>query len=706
MSFAAVLERLTNPKNPYPGLRRFDTKEAHLFFGRDPQILDLVDRLARSRFVAILGLSGSGKSSLVRAGLIPALGRGRLLEPGLDWRAVISQPAGAPFTNLALALGCSRADLRDSSHGLIAYARSSLEKRQGLLVVIDQFEELFRYKDLRVASDAQSVAQGAQASEAAAFVELLLAAARGPLPIYVVITMRTDYLGDCAEFPEFPEVLNESQYLVPRLTRDQRRQAIEGPLGGTPMSSALVERILNDAGDEPDQLPILQHALMRTWSFWRKTSSSGRPIGTEDYLAAGGFQGALNQHADELLNSQAARDEAGIVEVIFRRLTAVSRGRERRDPASLAELWALCNAGSELERGSVSAVVDLFRTGEATFLTPRDGALESDTYIDITHESLIRNWKILAQSWLPDEERQAKILIELLDRAQGWETGAREVLRGLDLAAAIEWDNRRNRSAKWAEHYIDDIRAMRLVDAFLSASREEFERSESQKAEQQAAELRAQTERASARRTRNAAIAFLLLAILAVTAAIWAFLSWRLADREKMRAETARVNAENAGKRAIEARAQVEMERKRAENALALIRSSLLIRQAALSGDKTGLNNLLGTLPYNATIRFAARATDLNYTNRSGKEVYNFELYPEADTLPAGHDEVAFVTYLANHPTFQNNLMTAGPNREFRTSWVGWGCLTRIVAFVEYKDPTKPPTVSQFDMCKSLGWDE
>jgi WD40 repeat protein len=537
MSFTAVLERLVNLENPYPGLRPFDTSEAHLFFGRDQQVLDLLDRLARNRFVAVLGLSGSGKSSLVRAGLIPALYRGRLLEPGIRWRAVIAQPVGAPFVRLGEALECAPADLRASSSGLIDHVRDRLAKHEGLLVVVDQFEELFRYKDRSVGAAPEAAGHAAQASEAAAFIQLLLASARGPLPVYVVITMRTDYLGDCAEFPDFPETLNESQYLVPRLTRQQRRQAIEGPLGVVRISSALVERILNDAGDEPDLLPILQHALMRTWSRWQEASGdTGRPISVEDYESAGGFADALNQHADELLSCAAVRAAPGVVETVFKRLTALGLGnRERRDPALLEELWALCNANSEEQRKRANAVIDVFRQGEATFLLPRTGDLKADTYIDIAHESLIRNWKVLAEKWLPAEEKQAKALIELLERARGWQAGRSELLRGLDLAGALEWDRRRNRSSRWAEHYAGPG-AMEEVVTFISASRgaaEESQRLEEERRNRDLArehQLR-ETAEAAARRTRT--LSYVLVAFL-IAASGLAVMAWTALNQRKL----------------------------------------------------------------------------------------------------------------------------------------------------------------------------
>jgi PASTA domain len=261
--------------------------------------------------------------------------------------------------------------------------------------------------------------------------------------------------------------LNDGQYLVPRMTREQRKEAIEGPLGRVEIAASLVQRMLNDAGDEPDQLPILQHALMRTWSHRRTTDrDSKRPIELQDYEGIAGFNGALNLHADELL----AGVPYEIAEPIFKRLTARGRGnRERREPARLAELWAVCGAETPERQAQVTAVIDHFRRGEATFLTPRDGPIGPDTYIDITHESLIRQWKKLREEWLPEEQLSAKTFLDLTDRARNWKANKGELLAGLDLTGAVEWDRRRNKSPAWAEHYADET-ASRAVHEFITAS--------------------------------------------------------------------------------------------------------------------------------------------------------------------------------------------------------------------------------------------
>ena len=469
MSFAAVLDRLSRLDSPYPGLRPFEVEESHLFFGRDLQIAELVARLARNRFLAVLGVSGSGKSSLVRAGLIPALERGGVSEAGRRWRIVVTRPAGAPFEALAATLkraGLDPSGLRHTSHGLIQVARQ-LAGDESLLVVVDQFEELFRYKEVEAPGGDARRKHTSSATEAAEFVQLLLAASAHQPPVFIVITMRSDYLGDCAEFRDLPETLNDCQYLVPRLTRDQRKQSIEGPLGQVAAAPSLVQRMLNDAGDEPDQLPVLQHALMRTWTHWRSADPTHtRPLELQDYEATGGFENALNQHADELL----AGVPTGLAAAIFKRLTARGRGnRERRDPATLRELWAVCGADTPEQRAAVNSVVDHFRHGDATFLAPRDGEIGPDTYIDITHESLIRQWKKLRDEWVPEERRSAKSLLDLAERAAKWQANEGEPLAGLDLFDARAWERQRNRAPAWADHYVGAGQLDRVLQ-FISAS--------------------------------------------------------------------------------------------------------------------------------------------------------------------------------------------------------------------------------------------
>ena len=270
--------------NPFPGLRPFDESEQHLFFGRESQIDAMVDKLAANRFLAVVGTSGSGKSSLVNCGLRPALRTGLMAKAGTAWRMAQCRPGSDPIATLSTALaedgvlftnyqdaGMSLGEIVDTTLrmgklGLVdIMAQAQLPKGSNLLLVIDQFEELFRYRHLDEHGDNKSAEIGQHAT---AFVNLLLAAVeQSELPIYVVITMRSDFLGDCAQFPGLAEAINSGQYLVPRMTREQRRAAIAGPIGvgGAKIYPVLLTRLVNDVGTNPDQLSILQHALNRTW---------------------------------------------------------------------------------------------------------------------------------------------------------------------------------------------------------------------------------------------------------------------------------------------------------------------------------------------------------------------------------------------------------------------------------------------------------
>lgn len=205
-------------------------------------------------------------------------------------------------------------------------------------------------------------------------------------------------------------------------------------------------------------------------------------------------------------------------------------------------------------------------------------------------------------------------------------------------------------------------------------------------------EEKRQRDKRELKRSRSALIVFALLTLAAIAGLVGAIHS--------------RSEMQKANRNEQAARQEAERQAKIAQEAVSRIQQSLLIRQAALSGDQDKLNELLSKLGQNDKLQFAATATDLHYKSGS-YEIYKFELFPQKDTLPSGESAVAFITYLADHPTFQNTLLTAGQKRDFRASYTGWGCLQRIVALTEYVDPTKSPTVTVFDMCKLLGggWD-
>lgn len=292
------------PPEPYPGLRPFQPQESAIFFGRGVQIAEMLTRLEDHRFLAVVGASGCGKSSLVRAGLLPALEQGFLAASSDRWRFVIMQPGNAPLRNMACELlrglrtqsavdepdpdrvAFVQASLRSGPKGLAHVVEdASLPQGTNVLVLVDQFEEFFRFRNPRESSEdnASDGSSAAQRDEAALLVSLLLAtAAQRDLPIYVVITMRSDFLGDCDAFYGLPEAINDSQFLTPRLTRDQARDAIVGParLFGGDVEPALVNQILNEIGNAPDQLPLMQHALMRSWTLARNShgTSSVTPL--------------------------------------------------------------------------------------------------------------------------------------------------------------------------------------------------------------------------------------------------------------------------------------------------------------------------------------------------------------------------------------------------------------------------------------------
>ena len=514
--------------NPFPGLRPYEPDEDHLFFGREKEIDDLLRRLSAVRFLPVIGTSGCGKSSLVRCGLIPALESGHMVRAGSSWRVAIMRPGEDPITQLATALDdpsvLGRADdlgttnrvildatLRRSSLGLIAAVREAhLRPHDNVLVVVDQFEELFRYRTSQITRSRD---------DAVAFVKLLLEAIhQQQVPIYVVLTMRSDFLGDCMEYPGLPEAINDSQYLVPRMTRDELRSAMTGPISvaGGSITPRLVVRLLNELGENQDNLPLLQHVLMRMWDHAHGDGVAGRPIDLEDYAAVGTLRDALSIHADEACAEAEAAAGATAVERIFKALTdTFSDPRGVRRPTTIAGLAAICQLSEE----TVIRVVEIFRRQGRSFLTPPPiVALGPGSVVDLSHESLMRGWRRLIQ-WAQEERAAAALYARLSREASWWAEGAASLWSDPELELGLRWRRDNEPTVAWGQRYDDNFeRSMHYLD--LS----EAER-DRQKAERRAV------------RVRNLRIAWGSAAILLV-AFVVAASQWIAARREFRRAET------------------------------------------------------------------------------------------------------------------------------------------------------------------------
>ncbi len=459
--------RSEDTRCPYPGLRPFEAEEADLFFGREEHVDALLVRLSRSHFVAVVGESGAGKSSLVRAGLLPALQAGFVVEAGADWRVAVMRPGGTPLTALADALlepgvlsaaggnpgrEFALAELRRGPLGVAQLVRDAhLAERCNTLIVVDQFEELFRY-----------CREPSQHDHATMFVELLLHASRQQqVPVFVVLTMRSDFLGDCARFRGLPEVLNDNQYLTPRLTREQIAAAIREParVCNGVVQSDLVDQLCNDIGDSQDQLPLLQHLLMRLWD---ESSLQGKPdegpdgrrppwprLTSELSALVGGLRSALNNHAQQIHESLPEAHRR-IARSMFKCLTDPrSPRRDLRRDALVSEIAAV----AAVPIATVVAVANEFRApGRHMLMPPPIVALDGASRLDISHESLIRQWSVLSD-WAREERIDAREFDRLREEAEREHDQQGELLAGRDLARALDWLKHATPTPAWAERY-------------------------------------------------------------------------------------------------------------------------------------------------------------------------------------------------------------------------------------------------------------
>jgi formylglycine-generating enzyme required for sulfatase activity/tetratricopeptide (TPR) repeat protein len=574
--------------NPFPGLRCFLSEEDYLFFGRHEQIEDLLRRLRTNRLVAVVGTSGSGKSSLVRAGLLPAVLGGGMAQAGSAWEIAVMRPGGSPLAQLARALceaGLYDADAEDalfhlqatlnrSRNGLVEAVRQSQRsevrgQKSGskLLLVVDQFEELFRFH--RASATSQE--------EAIGFVNLLLHATQQvDQSVYVVLTMRSDFLGECSQFLGLAEAVNDGEFLIPRMTRDQIQEAIVGPIRvrGAAIAPRLLFRLLNDVQDSQDQLPVLQHALMRTWALATRHAHSPLVLDLEHYEATGGMQEALSQHADEVFAALPSDPHRTAAARIFKALTERGPdGRGIRRPTRLGQLTAIAGERMKDEGGRmnnntsdssfrlhpssliiVREIIEAYRVPGVTFLMPPVTlALDDNTVIDISHESLMRVWRRL-RGWVEEEAQSARIYRRLHETAVLHGEKRAGLYHDPDLQIARSWREVSGPNAVWAEQYGGGFaEAMAfLEESRAAAERAEQERESARQRELERARHLAEAQARVARLFKRFVGGLAVGVCLTVALTIWAFTVWAEATRQAQAAKRLENAAEKERQRAEE----------------------------------------------------------------------------------------------------------------------------------------------------------
>jgi len=427
--------------NPYPGLRPFGRSDYEFFFGREREIDDLLGRLSVCRFMAVMGVSGCGKSSLVHAGLIPILSSG-LAEPlSGEWRIYSLWPGGDPLKHLQDAIG---AELESQSHALLSWAKKQ-NPNEKILIFVDQFEEIFPYRNKTIDEDG--------GNKAALFIDLLITAVTDPtVPLYVVLTMRTDYLGECAVFRGLSEALNDGSYLVPRLSRLRQQEAIVRPAAelGVKGQPGLVQRLLNDSEGDPDKLPVLQHILKVLWE------SRSDEFDLDLYKKIGGWLHTLENDAEGVL-AQFPEEQVAICRMFQWLADPGTGGKPVRRRVPAAELRDVTGLSPE----RFKTILDRF--ADRGFIR-RDSS--SEHLVDFTHESVMWQWPKL-QVWIEAEAKDAAQVRFLQKSAE-----QKQRLIGSTLKNAQAVRERAKSSPRWISRYVPNPQELQeLLDCIEASQR-------------------------------------------------------------------------------------------------------------------------------------------------------------------------------------------------------------------------------------------
>ncbi|GAB4510878.1 MAG: hypothetical protein OHK0046_08210 [Anaerolineae bacterium] len=529
--------------NPFKGLEAFQQTDSDFFFGRETLIDKALDRIrqnARTHFLGVVGASGSGKSSLVRAGVIPRLRSGAI--PGSDqWRVLIFTPGDLPVDALAQRLAplidsMSTEDVSSRLHAdadnIMRVAASAMQGTPSdarLLLVIDQFEEVFTR---------------AGEAEREQFLEIVQAIATAPGGhTFVLVTMRADFFDRLSRYPELARLFEQENLLiVAEMTPEELLRAIEGPAQavGLQYDPGLAQRILEDVRRQPGSLPLLQYALKELFERRR-----GSRLTMQAYEAIGGVQGALAQRAEQIYTGLNPAQQAIMRRVLLRLIEVSDTGEATRRRIARQDLNF-----RDVPDEAVQQIIDLLTSADARLLTAsREIKSSSDerpptTWIEVGHEALIREW-VRFKSWVAENQESLRISSEIMQSATDWQQAGRDV-------AYLLTGNRLFRAEGW----LDTADPTALQREFVQASITENDRREAARQAQIERELALQ--RQNATRLRLFVGVLVISLIVAIGLSLVTFDSLNEANAAQTEAavalqaqETARNEAEQNAQRAL-----------------------------------------------------------------------------------------------------------------------------------------------------------
>jgi len=456
-------------RNPFPGSRPFFSAEDQLFFGRDKAVSELLEILLKKRFVAVVGASASGKTSLIQSGVIPAL----LADMKREWVPVIIRPGRRPMESLIR--GFQRVFSKNISesdvHSFLKSSRSVsdflMEKDLGnfhYFLVVDQFEELFTW------SVAQKKRKSGKNPDSIHFINHLMKLVDAAEPqIYLMLSIRSDFLDYCSSYRELTEHLNKSKYLLPQMNRNDLKEAILEPfrVAGATVESGFEEYLMSDMEEVEPHMPLLQHALKQTWNHWKSRGITNLPVSLEDYQAIGALRTGLSKDLENLYQSLEFYQKE-ICERIFKTVAFKTDRQEaysRRTSLGNIARIAQCKVERVIE------VVEIFDKAGHPFLGYQHSTpLSSESRIELSHESLIIIWDRLRQ-WVNEEDESIRMYLKLSKASALYQQGKGVLLVAAELQMAIDWKKLHNPTPAWGIQFNP---AFERAMVFLNTSEEEY----------------------------------------------------------------------------------------------------------------------------------------------------------------------------------------------------------------------------------------